>query len=607
MRPSLRVGALGCVVATAILTATAAPQLDAPAARWVASTLEGMTLDQKIGQLIMPSFRSTYLSSDSTTYDELVSLVHEQHVGGFLLFAGREPAPDVLLGAGYARGVPGQPLAAASITNRLQAIAALPLLNAADFETGVGFRIGGATTFPRAMAFGAADDEGLAFEAGRITAVEARALGIHVNFAPVADVNNNPRNPVINTRSFGEDPVVVARLAAAYVRGLTAGGMVATVKHFPGHGDTDVDSHLGLPLIAHPRERLDRVELPPFRAGIDAGAGAVMTSHIVLPGLEPDPARPATFSRQIVSGLLREELGFDGLVYTDSMRMRAVTDLAAPGDAAVDAVGAGHDVVIHSPDDTAVFNGLKAAVEQGRITEARVEASVRRLLEAKARLGLHRTRAVSLDTLPLIVGTRAHEAVAAEVSRRGMTLIKDERDDVPLRAPRRAAILYLSVLDYPSGWGNGVPSRTFLSELEQRWPNVTAVEVSDRTSPDELELLRASIDRYDAVVASVFVRTASFSGRMDLAEGLIELLRSVARRSEARRQPFVTVFFGNPYAATFLPELPAMLLTYDFYDLAEASAVRAIAGEAPIGGRLPIALGEQFPVGHGLVRTSPVR
>jgi len=602
VRLSQRVGAFVGVVATAILTVTAAQSLDPAATRWVASTLDGMTLDQKIGQLIMPSFRSTYLSSDSDTYDELVSLVHEQHVGGFLLFAGREPAPDVILGTGYARGVPGQPLAAASITNRLQAIAALPLLNAADFETGVGFRIGGATTFPRAMAFGAARDEALAFEAGRITAVEARALGVHVNFAPVADVNNNPRNPVINTRSFGEDPAVVAGLAGAYVRGLTEGGMVATVKHFPGHGDTDVDSHLGLPLIAHPRDRLDRVELPPFRAGIEAGAGAVMTSHIELPSLEPDPGRPATFSQRVVTGLLRDDLGFDGLVFTDSMRMRAITDLASPGDAAVDAVSAGHDVVIHSPDDAAVFDALKAAVERGEISAARVDASVRRLLEAKAALGLHRTRAVSLDTLPLIVGTRAHRAVAAEASRRGMTLIKDERGDVPLGAPRAASVLYLSVLDYPSGWGNGAPSRTFLPELERRWPNVTAVEVSDRTSRAELDLVRASIDRYDAVVASVFVRTASFSGRMDLADGLVELLRGVARRSASRDQPFVTVFFGNPYAATFLPELPAMLLTYDFYDLAEASAVRALAGEASITGRLPIALGDQYPVGHGLTR-----
>ena len=604
MRSSLGGAVLTALVASAILSATAAPQLDAVAARWVASTLEGMTLDQKVGQLIMPSFRSTYLSSDSDVYDELASRVHEQHVGGFLLFGGRERAPDVLLNAGYSRSVLGQPLAAASIANRLQAIAALPLLNTADFETGVGFRIRGATTFPRAMAFGAAGDDRLAYEAGRVTALEGRALGIHVNFAPVADVNNNPRNPVINTRSFGEDPAMVARLAAAYVRGLTAGGMVATVKHFPGHGDTDVDSHLGLPLIAHPRERLDRVELPPFRAGIDAGAAAVMTSHIELPGLEPDPERPVTLSRRVVTGLLREELGFDGLVYTDSMRMRGVTDLVSASDAAVGAIAAGHDVVVHSPDDAAAFDGLKAAVDGGEITEARLDASVRRILEAKARLGLHRTRAVSLDTLPLIVGTRAHRAVAAEVSRRGMTLIKDERDDVPLRVPRDASILYLSVLDYPSGWGNGAPSRTFLPELERRWTNVTAVEVSDRTSPAELELLRASIDRYDAVVASVFVRTASFSGRMDLADGLTALLRGVARRSQARGRPFVTVFFGNPYAATFLPELPAMLLTYDYYDLAEASAVRAIAGEAPIDGRLPITLGDQFPFGHGLTRTA---
>ena len=388
VRPSFRLGPLTLVVATAILTATAAPQLDPPAARWVTATLEGMTLDQKVGQLIMPSFRSTYLSSDSDVYDELVSRVHEQHVGGFLLFGGREPAPDVLLGAGYARSVPGQPLAAASIANRLQAISALPLLNSADFETGVGFRIGGATTFPRAMAFGAAGDDRLAFEAGRITALEARALGIHVNFAPVADVNNNPRNPVINTRSFGEDPAMVARLAAAYVRGLTDGGMIATLKHFPGHGDTDVDSHLGLPLIAHPRARLDRVELPPFRAGIAAGAAAVMTSHIELPGLEPEPARPATFSRRIVTDLLREELGFDGLIYTDSMRMRGVTDLVSASEAAVRAVAAGHDVVVHSPDDAAVFDGLKQAVERGEITVARLDASVRRILEAKARLGL---------------------------------------------------------------------------------------------------------------------------------------------------------------------------------------------------------------------------
>ena len=592
------------LAAAVLLAGAAAPPPEPEAARWVETTLRGMSLDDKIGQLVMPSFRSTYVSTDSEEFDRLAALVRDQRVGGFLLFGGRDPAPDVLLNPSYSRSALGQPLAGASISNRLQALSALPLLNAADFETGVGFRVRGGTAFPRAMAFGAAGDEGLAFEAGRIAAVEARALGVHVNFAPVADVNNNPRNPVINTRSFGEDPALVARLAAAWVRGLQAGGSVATLKHFPGHGDTDVDSHLGLPLIAHPRTRLERVELPPFRAGLAAGAGAVMTSHVALPRLDPGATRPVTVSRPIVTGLLRDELGFDGLVYTDSMRMRGITDRLSPARAAVAAVAAGHDVVVHSPDDAAAFAGLRRAVERGTLAEARIDVSVRRILSAKAALGLHRARTVSLGDLPRVVGSREHRAAAAEVSRRGLTLIRDEHGHVPLTLPPSAAILYLSALDYPAGWGNGAPSRTFLPELRDRWPNVTAVEVSDRTSPAELDLVRASAERYDAVVASVFVRTSSFSGRMDLAPGVVRLLSDVARQGERRGRPFVTVFFGSPYVAAALPELPAMLLTYDFYDLAEAAAVRAVAGEAAIGGRLPVTLGDEFPVGHGLTRAA---
>ena len=570
--------------------------------RWVEDTLAGMTLDERVGQLILPSFRSVYTSSDSEAYDALVALVHEQYVGGVHLFGARQAAPDVLLNPTYARTGLGQPLAAASLINRLQAIAPTPLLVTADFETGVGFRIAGATTFPRAMAFGAAGDPRLARESGRITAAEARAIGVHVNFAPVVDVNNNARNPVINTRSFGEDPARVSALATAYIEGLQAGGMLASVKHFPGHGDTDVDSHLGLPIIRHPRARLDRIELAPFRASIGAGADAVMTAHIELPALEPAPGRPTTFSRRIVTSLLREELGFDGLVFTDSMRMRAVSELMPAGEAAARAVAAGHDVVLHSPDDAAAFHGIKAAVANGTVRESQLDDSVRRILTAKARLGLHRSRRVSLDTLPLVVGGRAHRAVAREVSERSITLIKDAHDQVPLRIPRSGSILYLSVLDYPSGWGLGAPSRRVIPELEARWPNVTAIELSDRSSRSEIELVRETAGRYDAIVAGVFVRTAAFSGRMDLADALTHLLQTLAHDAERSRQPFVTTFFGNPYAATFLPDLPAMLLTYDYRDLAEESAVKALAGEIPIGGRLPVSMGDAFPLGHGLTR-----
>ena len=577
--------------------------LDAEGERWVAATLKKMTLDDKVGQLLVSSFPSEYMSTDSPEYDALVKSIHDYRIGGFHVFGGTEPAPDVLLDAHYGTVTLGQPFAAASILNRLQAISPYPLLNTADFETGAGFRLEGATAFPRNMAFGAAGDEQLAYEAGRITAVESRAIGIQVNFAPVVDVNNNPRNPVINTRSYGEDPAAVGRLGSAYVRGLQAGGMIATLKHFPGHGDTDVDSHLGLPIITDPRESLDKTEFPPFRAAIAAGAGAVMTAHIEMPALDPAPNTPTTLSQPIVTGVLRRDMGFEGIVYTDSMGMAGVTALYKPGDAAVRAIKAGNDIVLHSPDDGAAFAGIKAAVTAGEITAARLDTSVERILRAKARTGLHHARAVNLDALANIVGGRAHQAVADEVSRRSITLVKDQRNQVPLKVARDAQILYLSILDTPGGWRIAAPSRTFIPELKRRWRNVTSVELSERSTANEVELVRAMAPRYDAIVASVFVRASSGSGRMDLPANMQGVLRAMARQTEQTGTPFVTVIFGNPYTATFLPEVPAMLLTYDYYDRAERSAVRALAGEAPVAGKLPIGLPGLAERGAGLTRT----
>ncbi|MGH9162342.1 MAG: glycoside hydrolase family 3 protein [Vicinamibacteraceae bacterium] len=576
--------------------------LDPTAEGWVQSTLAAMTLDAKVGQLLAPGFSAVYTSSDSDTFEDLAALVREYHVGGFVVFGGAEPTPGVLLNPGWPTTTLGQPLAAASLANRLQALSKIPLLNSADFETGPGFRLRGATTFPRAMAFGAAGDERLAYRAGRVTAAESRALGIQLDFAPVVDVNNNPRNPVINTRSFGEDPAMVGNLASAMVRGMQEGGVLATLKHFPGHGDTEVDSHLGLPVIDKPRERLERLELVPFRLAIDAGAGAVMTAHMALPQIDATPNTPATLSQPAVTGLLRHQMAFDGLIVTDSMEMAGITKLYDPGEAAVRAVQAGNDIVLHSPDVPAAFRAVKAAVERGDISASRIDQSVERILRAKARLGLHEEREVDLARLPEVVGSRVHRSVADEVSRRSMTLVKDEGAHVPLGAPRDAAVLYLSVLDYPSNWGIGAPSRTFVPELKTRWPNVTAIELSDRTSKSELDIVRAMATRYDAIVAGVFVRTASASGRMDLAGPVVSLLRDLAGVAAQRRVPYVAVLFGNPYVAIHLQELPALMLTYDYYDLAERSAVRALAGEAPIGGRLPIALPGFAPRGAGLTR-----
>jgi beta-N-acetylhexosaminidase len=595
-------------VVVALLMASAAvvvaqSPVDREAQRWVDQTMKTLTTDQMVGQLLMPRFSSVYTSSDSDVYDELTRLVHEAHVGGIIGFGGEEPVPQVLLNPTYGPIVLGQPLAMASMLNRLQAIAKVPLLTASDFEWGVGMRIAGGTKFPRAMAFGAAGDEQLAFEAGQITAAEGRALGVHVNFAPVADVNNNPRNPVINIRSFGEDPARVGALSAAWIRGLQQGGMLATLKHFPGHGDTSVDSHLGLPLIEHPRERLEAVEVAAFKPGLAAGAAAVMVAHIELPALDPSRG-PATFSQPVVTGLLREQLGFRGLIFTDSMLMDGVARLGTSAENAVKAVLAGNDMVLDSPDMLDAFRGLKAAVESGVIPRARLEASVRRILTAKATLGLHKTRAVSLDSLPALVGGRRHAEVARRVSERAVTLIKDERGSVPLRLPSDASVLYLSVLDYPRGWRIAAPSRALIPALRARWPNLQSIEVSDATTPNELALVRSMAPRFDAVVAGVFVRASSGTNRLDLAAPVASLLQDLARSSGRASQPFVAAFFGSPYAPMSVPDVPAMLLTYDFSDVAEESAVRAITGEIPIGGKLPIALTGMFPLGHGLSRAA---
>jgi beta-N-acetylhexosaminidase len=570
---------------------------------WVARTMAKMTLDEKVGQLIFSSINASYLSTDNDEFERLRHLVRDLKVGGFHVFGGAEALPQVMLNPVWGGGSAarkGDPYAAALLLNRLQSESAIPLLTSGDFEGGAAYILNGATRLPRAMVIGATGDDQMAFKAGVVGATEARAIGVNIDFYPVVDVNNNPRNPVINLRSFGEDPAAVSRMAVAYIQGIQSTGAFATAKHFPGHGDTNVDTHLGLAVIHHLRERLDAVELVPFKAAIAAGVDAVMSSHIVLPALDPAPGVPATLSRPILTGILRNELKFGGLIFTDSMTMDAISKMFSHDKAAAEAVKAGVDFVLHSPDDDAAVKGIKAAVASGEISEAQLNASVERILRAKARLGLHVNRQIDPAGIAAKFGTRAHAEVAQEINDRGITLIRDERSQVPLAVPRDANVLYLSVLDYASGWREGVPSRTMIPELKKRWPNLTTIEVTDRTTASEHELIRALARRADAVIAGVFVRIASYSGRMDLSQSQIALLDTVA----AQNKPFAAVCFGNPYTAMFLPKLPAVLLGYEFSDFTERAAVKALAGEIPIGGRLPIQLPGMFPIGHGLTRAA---
>jgi len=600
--------ALLLVAAPAPLTAAtllAAPPSDRQAESWVRRTLKKMTLEEKVAQLVVPGLNGVYTPLDSEAAEKLEHLVREGRVGGFHVFGGGEALPPALLNPVYGtsggRATKGHPLAIAVLLNRLQRTSTLPLLFTADFEGGAGYIVEGATRLPRAMALGATRDEGLAERAGRLAAGEGRALGVHVDFYPVVDVNNNPMNPIINVRSFGEDPAFVGRMATAYLKGIQAGGMLSTAKHFPGHGDTATDTHLDLAVIEHPRARLDAVELVPFRAAIAAGIDAVMSTHIRLPALDPTEGLPATLSRPILTGLLRQELGFDGLVFTDSMSMHAISRRFTHEKAAAMAVAAGVDVVLDPPDAEAALRGIREAVERGEIPREQVDRSVERLLRAKARLGLHRARTVDVEAVPAGLGGRARQAVAAEVASKAITLVKDDRGQVPLRLPAGARVLLLSVIDYASGWREGAPGRVLIPELRKRWSDVTAVEVSDRTTAAEMDLLRALARRSDAVVAATYVRVASYSGRMGLGGAQLTLLEQLAADA---KKPFVAVAFGSPYVGDLAPKVPAVLLTYEYGDAPEAAAARALCGEAPIGGKLPVTIPGLFPAGHGLERAA---
>lgn len=577
------------------------PPREDSADRWVRETMKSMAVDEKIGQLLVPALNGMETSTDSEAFDQILRNVRDFHVGGYHVFGATEAMPNALLNlaaSGPTTGTLGDPLGTAALLNRMQREAKIPLLTSADFEGGAGYIMRQATRYPREMGVGATRDEKLAYDLSKLTAQEGRAIGVTVDLVPVADVNSNPRNPIINYRSFGENVELVSQMVRACIRGIHDGGMLATAKHFPGHGDTGFDTHLELSSIDKPRGALEAVELPPFKAAIDAGVDFVMSSHIIVPAFDPTPRTPATLSHAMLTDLLRQQLGFKGLAITDSMAMNAISKNFPKGEATVRSVLAGADVVLDMPSVEESFTALKAAVESGAISRERLDGSVERILRAKARLGLHANRFVDLQALDGSVGGRARMDMAIQASGRALTLVKDDPGNVPLRVPRDARVVYLSVLDYTTGWREGAPSRLAIAELKQRFPNATAVEITDHTTLQEMDLVRALAAQADAIVASVFVRIASYSGRMDLGENEARFLEALVDL----KKPYIATLFGNPYSAMTLKRLPTLVLAYDTHAAAEVAAVRAAVGEAGYTGRLPINIPDLYKFGDGLQR-----
>jgi beta-N-acetylhexosaminidase len=515
----------------------------------------------------------------------VVQLIDQAEVGGLIISS-------------------GTPLDVAAKLNLLQRRSRLPLLVSADLETGAGFRLrgaayvpggvdlGGATRLPSLMALGAVGDRFLAYEAGRITAEEARAVGIHVPFAPVLDVNNNAENPIINTRSFGEDPAIVAALGACLLRGIQDYGAIATGKHFPGHGNTSTDSHLSLPVIRLGLEDLERTELVPFREAIGAGIGAIMTAHIALPELTGDPRLPATLSPRVLTGLLREEMGFGGLVFTDAMDMEAIGRFFSREEAAALAVEAGADVLLMPPDPDAAIRGVMNAVLSGRIPVARIDESVTRILAVKAALDLHVERTVDLESVLRRVGIPEHVAVAQEVADRSLTLLRNRGNLLPLAGTPSADVLSITYRR-PSDLLAG---RALDARLRQTYARLQTVTLGPDTSRDEYLRVLQRARSTDLIVVSLHITAVSYQGTVAAPPELVQFLREIAGSG----RPHVVISFGNPYLLGEFPAVQAYLLTWGGGEVSERAAARGLFGDVPVEGRAPTRIPPEFEIGDGI-------
>jgi len=580
--------------------------LDRKGERWAQATLRKMTLEEKIGQMFMVWAKVQFLNPESPEYLQLRDEMAKYHVGGFGVTVATEGSQLIM----------SEPLEAAALTNRLQKDSKYPLLIAADFERGLSMRLMGATAFPAAMAFGATGDKELARQFGRISARESRAIGVEWNWFPIADVNSNPANPIIDTRSFGEDPTAVSEMVAAYIEGARSEGLLTTAKHFPGHGDTDTDSHLTLARVPASMDRLDKVELAPFRSAIAAGVDSVMVGHLIVPAVEPDPNLPASVSGHVIKDLLQGQLGFRGLVVTDGMDMAGLTHVFAGSEADISreatlaAVKAGEDVVILPGDLGAAYDGLLDAVKKGEISQARINQSVLKILRVKASVGLNQRRLVDLSRVEDEVSRPEDVAFAQSVADRAVTLVMDKNELVPVTRkhvgtamPPTTHVVAVIFSDRPRGSDGG---RAFASELRKRALDATVYFVDPSNAGYVFDSVMKTVREAGMVIAvaeSVPNPRRTTEGRAGGSAGLdkgpMELLSQMVKNAGAKT---VVVAFGDPYTAGSIPGIQAYVCTYSNTVVSASSLARALFGEIPIHGRLPVSIPNLAPRGTGLDR-----
>ncbi len=575
--------------------------------KWADKTLGKLSLEEKVGQVFMIWCRASFLNAESPEYLQWREAMQKYHVGSFAMTV-HVDGPFLLR---------SEPFEAAELLNRLQHDSKLPLLFAADFERGVSTRLMGTTNFPHAMAFGADGKIEDAEMSGRITAQEARAIGIHWNFYPDADVNSNPANPIINTRSFGEDPRQVGDLVTAYIKGAHEGGMLTTVKHFPGHGDTATDSHLGVASVNVDRAHLDSTELPPFRQAIAAGVDSVMVAHVTVPALDPDPNHVATISPAVVSDLLEKQLGFKGIIVTDALDMAGLTHLFASnvGRAAVEAFKAGNDLLLIPADLAASYDAMLKAARSGEISRQRLDRSVVKILKIKASLGLNASRTVDLNALSVSVGKPDHLAFGQQVADSAITLVRDNGKVLPLKSKGtiRALLPYMAKEETHNNvvailFSDDVRSdsgRAFGREFRSRIPDAHVLYVDPRIAAGMSEEVLKAVDEAKTVIAAVYViPTAGRVGNsVAMTDATGSLLQQVLDHAADRT---AVVAMGNPYLASDFPKIENYMCTFSNATVSEMGAVKALFGEIPIRGHLPVTIPNVAQRGAGIERPAQV-
>jgi beta-N-acetylhexosaminidase len=588
--------------------------LDRAGEKWAEQTLHKLTTEEKVGQLFMVWVRAKFLNVNAPEYLQLRNDIRKYHLGGLTMTVPWDP-PFLYR---------SQPYEAAELLNRLQQDSKLPLLIAADFERGVTMRLHGATEFPHAMAFGAAGKLDYAEAFGRITAQEARAVGVHWNFFPDADVNSNPANPIINTRAFGEDPQQVGDLVTAYIRGARANGMLTTVKHFPGHGDTATDSHLGVAQVTGDIARLKSVELPPFQRAIEAGVDSVMVAHVSIPALDSDPNHVATTSPAIVTGLLKNQLGFKGIVITDALDMAGLTRLYAAhiGRAAVDAFKAGNDVLLIPADLDASYRAMLEAVRSGEIPQTQLDASVLKILKAKASLNLYKTRLVNVEALSTLVGKPENLAFGQQVADGSITLVRDNGKLLPLKSSGTAApglpyqrveevrdtvvaIIFSDDMRTEAG-------RRLEREIRERVPDANVTYVDPRVAGAMAEEVLKAVDKAQSVIAAVYevpvagnvMKGANgVTNSVGLSDASAALLQKVLDHAAEKT---AVLAMGNPYLAQDFPGIQNYLCAFSNATVSEVSVVKALFGEIAIRGHLPVSIPNIAQRGAGIERPAQV-